>query len=165
MSEARHALLRAFIESDVSPQGKWWIDVPVGLSVTEENHPTIDAVCLTSREFELPESYPEHTGVPYVVHPDDEAIGVAKADAFESVRESGLFAEETVVLVLAVPGTSSIGLVGELLAYKALLEADWDWTIEELLVVTDTDDPVVNRVCRELGIRAVRVKKTQEEHN
>jgi hypothetical protein len=152
----RDALLRAFIESDASPDGKWWVDVPVGLSVGEE-HATLDAVCLTSREGELPEVYPEHTGVPYVVHRGDEAAGVSKIDNFRTLRERDTFAEETAVLVAVDPGASSVGAVGELLAYRELLAADWDWEIEELLLVSDEDSDHVNHVCRELGVRAMRV--------
>lgn len=64
MSKTRDALLKAFVESEASPDGKWWIDVPVGLSVGDGDSALLDAVCLTSREQELPEVYPEHTGVP-----------------------------------------------------------------------------------------------------
>lgn len=157
-SDKRRALLRAFIASDASPDGKWWVDVPVGLSIgAEGDHATVDAVCLTSREPELPETYPEHTGVAYVAHHGDEALGVTKADAFGTLRENELFTDETAVLVAARPGVSSVGAVGELLAYRELLRADWDWTVEELLLVTDEDDSLVNHVCRELSVRAIRV--------
>lgn len=156
MSE--QALLRAFVESDASPDGKWWLDVPVGLSVGDEDeYATVDAVCLTSREQELPEVYPEHTGVPYVVHRGDETAGVRKVDAFRTLREQELFEDESAVLVAVEKGASSVGTVGELLAYRELVEADWDWTVEELLLVSDEDSEHVNHVCEELSIRAVRV--------
>lgn len=158
LSEKRNALLRAFITSDASPDGKWWIDVPVGLSVgAEDEYETIDAVCLTSREQELPEAYPEHTGVSYVVHDGDDAAGVTKADTFGTLREKDLFADETAVLVAAEPGPSSVGQIGELVAYRELLEADWDWTIEDLLLVSEDDRAHVNHVCRELSVRAMRI--------
>jgi hypothetical protein len=35
MSDTQQALLEGFIRSDVSPSGKWWVDVPTGLSPGE----------------------------------------------------------------------------------------------------------------------------------
>lgn len=158
MTDTYSALLRAFITSAASPAGKWWIDMPVGLSVgTADEYATVAAVCLTSREQELPEEYPEHTGVSYVVHEGDAAAGVTKADMFQALRDSELFANETAVLVAVEPGASSVGTVGELLAYRELLRADWNWTVEELLLVSDEDSDHVNHVCRELAVRAMRV--------
>jgi hypothetical protein len=158
MAGNRRALLEAFIRSDASPEGKWWLDVPVGLSVGEDgDHATADAICLTSREPELPEEFPDHTGVPYVYREDDSELGVDKAEAFRLLREKHIFTGESVVLVAAEPDASSVGRVGELLAYEELLGADWDWTIEDRLLVSDTDSDHVNHVCRELGVRAVRV--------
>lgn len=158
MSGNRDALLDAFVRSDASPDGKWWVDVPVGLSIgDEDDYATVDAVCLTSREQELPEVYPEHTGVSYVYDDADAQLGVTKADTFQSLMERDTFADETVVLVAVEGGKSSVGSVGELLAYRELLEADWDWTVEELLLLSDDDSDHVNYVCGELSIRAVRV--------
>jgi hypothetical protein len=136
--------------------------VPVGLSVgAPGEYATLDAVCLTSREPELPESYPDHTGTPYVVHgdpvPGTDGPGDGRVDAFRTLREKGLFADETAVLVAVEPDASSVGTVGELLAYQELLEADWSWSVDERLLVSDEDSDHVNHVCRELSVRAVRV--------
>lgn len=164
MSGQQDALLRAFIESDASPDGKWWIDVPVGLSLGDENeYATIDAVCLTTRNRELPESYPDFTGVPYVVHHGDKSAGVSKVDAFDTLRTRDVFADEHAVIVAVEPGVSSVGLVGELLAHRTLLEEDWDWDVDELILVSDEDNELVNFVCRELSIRAVRVRETTDD--
>ncbi len=158
MAGNRGALLEAFIRSDASPNGKWWVDVPVGLSIGEpDDYATVDAVCLTSREQELPEVYPDHTGVQYVYHPDDEQVGVSKTDAFRTLRETDTVAGETVVLVAGESGDSSVGRVGDLLAYQELLEADWDWTVQERILLSDEDSDHVNYVCNELSVRAVRV--------
>lgn len=157
-TDKRSALLRAFITSDASPDGKWWMDVPVGLSMgADGDYATVDAVCLTSRDQEPPEVYPEHTGVSYVAHEGDEDIGVTKADTFQALREQETFTDETAVLVAVETGASSVGTVGDLLAYRELLNADWDWTVEELLLVSDEDSDHVNHVCRELSVRAMRV--------
>jgi hypothetical protein len=164
MSDRRSALLEAFVRSEASPDGKWWVDVPVGLSVGEpEAYATLDAVCLTSREPELPESYPDHTGTPYVVHGDADPAPAAdglserRVDAFRTLREKELFADETAVLVAVEPDASSVGTVGELLAYQELLEADWPWTVAERLLVSDEDSDHVTHVCRELSVRPLRV--------
>jgi hypothetical protein len=158
MTGSRHALLEAFIRSDASPDGKWWLDVPAGLSVGDPGeYATVDAVCLTDRKKELPEEFPDHTGVPYVYHEGDEQVGVDKADAFRLLRERDTFAGESAVIVAVESGASSVGRVGDLLAYGELLTADWDWTVEERLLVSDTDSAHVNLVCEALGVRAVRV--------
>jgi hypothetical protein len=158
MGRSQRALLEAFIRSDASPDGKWWIDVPVGVSVGDpDDVTTLDAVCLTSREQELPEEYPDHTGVSYVYHRGDEQLGVTKADAFRELRQAETFAEESVKLVATESGNSSIETVGTLLAYQELLEADWDWTVDERLLLSDNDSGHVNYVCRVLSVRAVRV--------
>lgn len=158
MSSQRRALLEAFIKSDAAPVGKWWVDFPVGVSVgAEGEHATVDAICLTSRDQELPEVYPEHAGVSYVAPGEDEAVGVTKADRVRALREKDVFAEETAVLVAAEPGGSSVGRLGELLAFRELLGADWPWTVDELILVSDEDSDHVNYVCRELSVRAVRV--------
>ncbi len=158
MAGDRRALLEAFIRSDASPDGKWWIDVPVGLSVGESDaYATVDAVCLTSRDPELPEEFPDHDGIPYVYREADAEIGLDKADAFRALRDTDTFVEESAVLVAVEPGASSVGTVGDLLAYQELLETDWDWNVEERLLVSDEDSDHVNHVCRELSVRAVRV--------
>jgi hypothetical protein len=158
MTGTRATLLEAFIRSDASPDGKWWVDVPVGLSVgADDEYATVDAVCLTSRDQELPESYTEHHGTKYVVHEQDERFGVDTVDAFRTLREKDTFADETAVLVAVEPGASSVGTVGNLLAFQELLEADWDWDVAERLLVSDTDSDHVSHVCRELSVRAIRV--------
>ncbi|MEF8815071.1 MAG: hypothetical protein V5A55_14855 [Halovenus sp.] len=108
MSKTHDALLEAFVRSDASPDGKWWVDV-------------------------------------------------TKADKFRALRETNTFADESAVLVAVEPGASSVGTVGNLLAYRELVRADWGWTVEELLLVSDEDSEHVNHVCRELGVRAIRV--------
>jgi hypothetical protein len=158
MGDNQRALLEAFVRSDASPDGKWWIDVPVGLSVgASDEFATVDAVCLTSREQELPEEFSDHTGVSYVYHAEDEQLGVNKVDAFQALRQKDTFGEETAVLVAVESGDSSVGTVGTLLAYQELLDADWDWTVAERLLVSDEDSDHVNYVCQEFSVRAVRV--------
>jgi hypothetical protein len=61
------------------------------------------------------------------------------------------------VLVAVEPGASSVGTVGDLLAHRELVRTDWDWTVEELLLVSDADSAHVNHVCDALDVRAVRV--------
>lgn len=158
MAGDRRALLEAFIRSDASPDGKWWLDVPVGLSVGDpDTYATTDAVCLTTRDPELPEEFPDHDGVPYVYREVDPEIGLNKAGAFRALRGTDTFDGATAVLVAAKSGASSVGTVGDLLAHQELLEADWDWTVEKRVLVSDTDSDHVSYVCRELSVRPVRV--------
>ena len=95
--------------------------------------------------------------MPYVYREADAELGLDKADAFRALRERDTFADESAVLVAVEPGASSVGTVGDLLAFQELLEADWDWDVEERLLVSDTDSDHVTHVCRELSVRAVRV--------
>ena len=157
MSDARAALVRAFVESDASPDGKWWVDVPAGLSLGETgDHTVVDAVCLTDRAQELPEVYTAHAGTEYVNPEGQPQVG--KADLFRTLREKGTFASETVALVAADPGAARVGTVGDLLAARELLWADWpEWTVEELIYVSHEDRPHVTRAASELGVRVVRV--------
>ncbi len=159
MTDARGSLRRAFIESDASPDGKWWVDVPAGLSLGEEgDHYTVDAVCLTDREQELPEVYTVHAGTEYVNPEADEAFGVTKADLFETLRGTERFTEETVTLVAFDPGAARVGTVGDLLTARELIRADWPgWTVDELVYVSDTDRAHVTRAAKELDVRVVRV--------
>ncbi|MFB6206669.1 MAG: hypothetical protein ABEJ05_09115 [Haloglomus sp.] len=157
MTDARGSLRRAFIESDASPDGKWWVDVPAGLSLGGEgDHYAVDAVCLTDREQELPEVYTAHPGTEYV-NPEGQT-GVTKADLFETLRGKETFAEEAVRLVAFDPGAARVGTVGDLLAARELIRADWpEWTVEELVYVSDTDRAHVTRAAAELDVRVVRV--------
>lgn len=159
MTDARGSLRRAFIESDASPDGKWWVDVPAGLSVGDAgDHLTVDAVVLTGHEQELPEVYTAHAGTEYVNPEADEAVGVTKPDLFDTLRERDTFAEETVQLVAFDPGAARVGTVGDLLAARELIRADWpDWTVGELVYVSDTDREHVTRAAKGLDVRVVRV--------
>lgn len=158
MADTASALLAAFIGSDAAPDGKWWIDVPVGLALgPAEEHATADAVCLLDRPREPPEVFPDHTGTKFVAPGADEDVGVTKADRFRTLRGKDIFRAETVALVAVEPGASSVGTVGDLLAQRELVTADWDWTVAELILVSDEDSEHVNHVARELGVRAVRV--------
>jgi hypothetical protein len=156
MTDARGSLRRAFIDSDASPAGKWWVDVPAGLSLGESgDHVTVDAVCLTDREQELPEVYTAHPGTEYV---NPEGTDLTKADLFDTLRGRETFAEETVTLVAFDPGAARVGTVGDLLAARELVGADWPgWSVEELVYVSDTDRAHVTRAASELDVRVVRV--------
>lgn len=155
--DARDALVRAFVESDASPDGKWWVNVPAGLSLGEEgDHAVVDAVCLLDRQQELPEVYTSHHGTAYV-NPEGQPT-VTKPDLFRTLRGKETFAEETVALVAADPAAARVGAVGDLLAARELLRADWpDWTVGQLIYVSDEDREHVTRAAAELDVRVVRV--------
>jgi hypothetical protein len=104
----------------------------------------------------VPEVYTAHAGTEYVNPEGQPQVG--KADLFRTLREKETFAEETVTLVAADPGAARVGTVGYLLAARELIRADWpDWTVGELIYVSDVDHPHVTRAASELGVRVVRV--------
>jgi hypothetical protein len=83
---------------------------------------------------------------------------VTKADLFETLRGTERFAEETVTLVAFDPGAARVGTVGDLLAARELVRADWPgWSVDRLVYVSDTDRAHVTRAAKELDVRVVRV--------
>ncbi|TSD13351.1 hypothetical protein DP107_12725 [Haloglomus irregulare] len=157
MTDVPESLRRSFIESDASPDGKWWVNLPAGLSLGDQgDHHVVDAVCLTGREQELPEVYTAHPGTEYV-NPEGQPE-VTKADLFRTLRGRDTFAEETVRLVAFDPGGARVGTVGDLLAARELVRADWpDWEVEGLVYVSDEDRAHVTRAASDLDVRVVRV--------
>ncbi len=154
-------LVEAFIRSNSSPDGKWWIEVPVGFTV-QESHTTslknIDAICLTSHSQQIPESYPDYQGTQEFVNPDIPESGVTRAELFRRLRDSGYFTNETVSIVEAKTGESSFKAIGQLEAYKTLLEEDYGWTVDEQILLSNQRDPVIDHACSSLGIRVVAVR-------
>ncbi|MXV61163.1 hypothetical protein GS429_03625 [Natronorubrum sp. JWXQ-INN-674] len=158
MGAGHDNLVESFIKSDLSPTGKWWVEVPVGLSVdgtTAVKH--IDAVCLTSQEFDLPEVYPERTGMVEYVNPDGHGSSVSKTELFRRMNSSHHFQEESVALVECKTGPLSLKGVGQLVAYEALLTDDWNWEVDERILIGADIDPLVHEACKSLGIRTVQV--------
>lgn len=158
MSEA--ALVERFIRSDASPTGKWFVEVPAGLSMQAASGVTpavkhVDAVCLTGQSDALPESYPD--GESFYFNAMAAEPNLTKTDVFRRIRESGQLAGASVALVEAKTGPASFTALGQLEAYQDLLEADYDWTVDERILLVDGDDPVLEHVCTERGIRVVKV--------
>lgn len=154
-------LVEAFIRSNSSPDGKWWVEVPVGFTVRESHTASlknIDAVCLTSQQQELPESYPDYQGMQEFVNPDVPESGVTRAELFRRLRDSEYFTDEKVSIVEAKTGKSSFKAIGQLEAYKTLLEEDYGWTVEEQILLSKQRDPVIDHACSSLGIRVVTVQ-------
>jgi hypothetical protein len=158
MSE--QALVSQFIRSDASPSGKWFVEVPVGLSVqaTLDSTPSVkhvDAVCLAEQPDALPETYPD--GEAFYLNAMAAEPDLTKTGVFRRIRDSGQLAGASVALVEAKTGPASFTALGQLEAYQDLLEADYDWSVEERILLVDGDDPVIERVCTERGIRVVKV--------
>ena len=161
MSEA--SLVEAYIRSEESPDGKWWVEVPVGLSVQEQQSQTaslknIDAVCLTSQPPHLPERYPDYAGSMEYTNPDIPESGVSRAKLFRRLRESDYFEEESATIVEAKTGASSFKAIGQLQAYKQLLEEDYGWSVEEQILLSNQRDPVIDHAASSLDIRVVAVQ-------
>lgn len=158
MSE--EALVSQFIRSDASPSGKWFVEVPAGLSVqsTTASTPAVkqaDAVCLTNRPAALPETYPD--GELFYLNAMLAEPNLTKTGVFRRIRESEQLAGASVALVEAKTGPASFTALGQLEAYQDLLEADYDWTVDERILLVDGDNPVLEQVCTERGIRVVKV--------
>jgi hypothetical protein len=160
MGEA--ALVEAYIRSGSSPDGKWWVEFPVGLSIQQEspqsNKPKqVDAVCLTDREQQVPETYPDYDGFAEYTNPNMPESGVTRTELFRRLRDSEDFTEETVSVVEAKTGASSFKAIGQLEAYGRLLKEDFGWTVKEKILLREERDAVVDHAASSLGIRVVNV--------
>lgn len=155
------SLINTYIRDNASPNGKWLVEVPVGLSVQENksvSHKNVDAVCLASRSQQLPETYPDYQGTYEFVNPDIPESGVTRTDLFRRLRDSQYFVDENVSIVEAKTGKSSFKAIGQLEVYKTLLEEDYGWTVEEQILLSERRDPVIDHACHSLGIRVVAVQ-------
>jgi hypothetical protein len=154
-------LVRGFIRSDASPDGKWWTEVPVGFSLEEDSRLSsgqlkyVDAVCLTSRPPEPPEVYPENDSFTKWVDPG--GTGETKTELFRRLRDSGSFAGEHVQVVECKTGPSSFTGLGQLTAYEELVERDYGWDVQTKVLVSAERDPIVGSVSQAQDIRVVHV--------
>jgi len=153
-------LVKSFIKSDNSPDGKWFVEVPAGLSIQENADTTpavkhVDAVCITSKRFALPESYPE--GPEYYFNVQAAEPHISKAEIFRRIRDSQHLSNETVSIVEAKTGRSSFKAIGQLEAYKYLIEEDYGWDVEEQILLSKDRDEIIDSVCSEKDYRVVNV--------
>jgi hypothetical protein len=160
MSE--NSLVEAYVRDANSPSGKWWVEVPVGLSVQSGSSKSlapkhIDAVCLTTRSQQLPESYADSQAEEYV-NPSVAEPGATRAELFRRLSNSEYFTDETATIVEAKTGSSSFKAIGQLQAYKELLEQDYGWTVEEQILLSAQRDPIIDQAARSLDIRVVAVR-------
>jgi hypothetical protein len=156
-------LVEAYVRSGKSPDGKWWVEVPVGLSIQQANTQPIspkhiDAVCLTDQPQQVPESYPDYEGSFEYVNPDIPESGVTRTELFRRLRNSDYFNDETVSIVEAKTGKSSFKAIGQLKSYTTLLEEDFGWTVEEKILLSKQRDPIVDHAASSLDIRVVNVR-------
>jgi hypothetical protein len=159
MSE--EALVESFIKSENSPNGKWFVEVPVGLTVQEKKDATpsvkhVDAVCITSKPSALPESYPE--GPDFYLNVQEAEPHISKAEIFRRIRSSQHLSNETVSIVEAKTGESSFKAIGQLEAYKQLIEEDYGWSVEEQILLSKGRDEIIDSTCNKMGYRVVDVK-------
>ena len=156
------ALVESYIRSEQSPDGKWWVEVPVGLSVQKKSTKSlapqsIDAVCLIDQPQQLPESYPDYEVFVEYVNPNIPESGVTRTELFRRLRKSDEFSNATVSIVEAKVGESSFRAIGQLKSYKTLLEEDFGWTVEESILLSEQRDLIVDHAASSLGIRVVNV--------
>lgn len=159
MSE--EALVKSFIRSDTSPNGKWFVEVPVGLTVQEKVDATpsvkqVDAVCITSKSFALPESYLD--GPDFYLNVQEAEPHISKAEIFRRIRSSHHLSDETVSIVEAKTSESSFKAIGQLEAYEHLIEEDYGWNVEEQILLSEGRDDIIDSVCSKKGYRVVDVK-------
>jgi len=155
-------LVAAYIRSSHSPDGKWWTEVPVGLAVQEQRTQSlapkhVDAVCLNAQPQQPPESYPEYDGFVEFVNPDIPESGVTRTELYRRMRDSDYFDDETATIVEAKTSGSSFKAIGQLQAYKSLLEEDYGWTVTEQILLSDGRDAIIDHAARDLDIRVVNV--------
>lgn len=161
MGEA--ALVEAYIRSESSPDGKWWTEFPVGLSVQEKNTEPIapkfiDAVCLTSRPQQVPESYPDYDGSTEYINPNNPESGVTRTELSRRLRDLEHFTDETVSIVEAKTGASSFKSIGQLKTYSTLLEEDFGWAVKNKILLRNQQDKIIDHAASSLGIRVVNVQ-------
>jgi len=151
-------LLKKFIESTTSPEGDWWLNIPVGLASERDGEilvggtREIDALCLLSRSPNLPDEYTyQQAGV--------EILNSDRLHSQSSYREMWgrkPFAGERAALVEMKPETPTLKGIGQLTAYSVLAEDEWDITVDQLLMVSTGTDPVVERACTALDIDVIK---------
>ena len=157
------ALVEAYIRSEQSPDGKWWVEVPAGFSVQQNRRQSVtlksvDAVCLTDQPQQLPETYPDYNGSVEYVNPNIPESGVTRTELFRRVRDLNYFNDEQVSIIEAKTGESSFKSIGQLEAYKTLLEEDFGWTVKEQILLSADRDPIVDDAVSSLEIRVVNVR-------
>jgi hypothetical protein len=138
--------IRKYINSDVSPDGSWFLEFPLGF---EEVPPDsegnaqlkqVDAVCLTSRSNSQPSSYISTTGS----EPSNQQ--------FRRLWETEDFAGEPVTMVEAKTHGSTMEGVGQLQTYKALLEDEWSVRVEKQILLVPYKDAIISKACSILDI-------------
>lgn len=83
---------------------------------------------------------------------------MSRAKLFRRLRESDYFKEESATIIEAKTGTSSFKAIGQLQAYKQLLEEDYGWPVEEQILLSNQRDPVIDHAASSLDIRVVAVQ-------
>ena len=83
---------------------------------------------------------------------------VSKAEVFRRLRDSQHLVDETVSIVEAKTGKSSFKAIGQLEAYKILLEEDYGWEVKEQILLSEERDEVINHIGDEKGFNLVSLK-------
>lgn len=147
-------VLQMYIESETSPSGEWWLEVPVGFDYEDDATITmgamkaIDAVCFTSREDQPPQKYQfESTGLKFT-HGDR----LIQPRHYRKMWGNREFADESAAIIEVKSGKPTIEGIGQLVAYSELIREDWSVEVEKLVLIGTRPDPLVERVCDNLGI-------------
>lgn len=152
-------LVEQYVRSQSSPDGEWWLNVPVGFEF--ENHAEtlynslkeIDAVCLTSRPSRLPLEYEFEQSPAEFVTPVQRPI----KRYYREMHANSEFAGEPAVLVEVKTGAPDLKAIGQLMAYQELFENDWRATVTERTLAAKETDVAIEWVCDRLSIGVVQI--------
>lgn len=163
-------LVRDFILSDKSPEGKWFIEVPVGIktetdTLKETNQKRIDAVCFTSMGMEYPEEYPEYTS--HVRYFDNAGqSNVSKVELYRRfLNELSFDSERAKIFEFKTSNASLFKGVGQLTVYEQLFKQDWGAEVEEKVLVSLSSDPLIEWGTKEAGIRVIHKSNHRDPHS
>lgn len=139
--------LETYIASTASPEGKWLLEMPVGLELPDSGAKFVDAVCLLDHPDEPPEEYGDGKRDFTTSWFDAEGLSASRTTLFRRMRESGLFEEERVAIVeYKTSSDEPYEGLGQLLTYRAHLERDYGWTVDESILVYPEPVPILEAV-------------------
>lgn len=152
-------VLRQFIQSNKSPEGEWWLNLPIGFNAENEGEilvggtKEIDAVSITSRANSEPDLYQYGQGS--IINSDR----IFSQSDYRSMWEQGEFSGEHATLVEVKSGAPTWKGVGQLMGYSELIKDNWDMSVSGLYLVAPKEDTVIERACLKLGINVIHEVK------
>lgn len=150
-------VLEKYVRSEKSPGGGWRLNFPVGFSLEDDAEITIgatkaiDALCIVSRAYDLPDEYTFGQSGVEIVGSDR----LVRPRHYRQMWKNGEFTGETVTLVEVKSGKPTMEGVGQLTTYESLFRDDWDADVDSLVLVCTESDAQVESACATQGIKVV----------